>query len=50
MSLIYTCELNGPNPFDYLTNVLWHVEELKQKPSEWLLWTYRDTLPRIIAA
>ena len=34
MSLIHTCELNGANPFDYLTELLRHSEELKQKPSE----------------
>ena len=32
MSLIHTCELNGANPFDYLTELQRHAEELKQKP------------------
>ena len=32
MSLIHTCELNGANPFDYLTELQRHSEELKQKP------------------
>ncbi len=32
MSLIHTCELNGANPFDYLTELLRHAEELKRKP------------------
>ena len=31
MSLIHTCELNGANPFDYLTELQRHAEELKQK-------------------
>ena len=47
MSLIHTCELNGANPFDYLTELLRHAEELKRSPSEWMPWNYRDTLARI---
>src|SRR4051794_7522072 len=47
MSLIHTCELNGANPFDYLTELLRHTEELKQSPSEWMPWNYRDTLMRL---
>lgn len=50
MSLIHTCELNGVNPFDYLTELLRHVEELKLQPSEWMPWNYREALPRNIAA
>ena len=50
MSLIHTCELNGVNPFDYLTELLRHVEELKLQPSEWMPWKYREALPRNIAA
>ena len=34
MSLIHTCELNGVNPFDYLTELQRHSEELKRCPSE----------------
>src|SRR5713101_2641745 len=44
MSLIHTCELNGVNPFDYLTELQRHSEELKQKPSEWMPWNYRETV------
>ena len=47
MSLIYTCELNGANPFDYLTELQRHAEELKQSPSEWMPWNYRETLTRL---
>jgi transposase len=46
MSLIHTCELNGVNAFDYLTELLRHAEELKQNPSEWMPWNYRETLAR----
>ena len=41
MSLIHTCELNRVNPFDYLTELQRHAEELKQKPSVWMPWNYR---------
>jgi transposase len=47
MSLIHTCELNGANPFDYLTELQRHSEELKQNPSAWMPWNYRDTLARL---
>jgi hypothetical protein len=47
MSLIHTCELNGANPFDYLTELQRHAEDLKRQPSEWMPWNYRDTLARL---
>lgn len=47
MSLIHTCELNGANSVDYLTEVQRHAEELKQNPSEWMPWNYRQTLARL---
>jgi len=47
MSLIQTCELNGANPFDYLTELQRHTEELKRNPSEWMPWNYLDTLARL---
>lgn len=50
MSLIHTCELNGVNPFEYLVALLRHAGELKQKPSLWMPWNYRETLARILSA
>jgi hypothetical protein len=47
MSLIHTCELNGANPFDYLTELQRHAEELKRSPAEWMPWNYRETLARL---
>ncbi len=44
MSLIYTCELNGANPFDYLTELQRHAEELASAPHDWMPWNYRETL------
>jgi hypothetical protein len=46
MSLIHTCELNGVNPFDYLTELQRHAGELKREPWEWMPWNYRETLAR----
>jgi hypothetical protein len=47
MSLIHTCQLNGANPFDYLTELQRHAAELKANPAEWMPWNYRATLERI---
>jgi transposase len=44
MSLIHTCELNGVNPFDYLTALQKHADELYAHPADWMPWNYRDTL------
>jgi transposase len=46
MSLIHTCELNGVNPFDYLTELNKHADELAMTPADWMPWTYRDTLAK----
>jgi transposase len=50
MSLIHTCELNRANPFDYLTQLQRHADELKENPGQWMPWNYRDTLQRAGAA
>jgi len=50
MSLIHTCELNGANSFDYLTELQRHATELKRNPSEWMPWNYRQTLTRFVPA
>jgi transposase len=44
MSLIHTCELNGVNPFDYLTQLQKHADGLSAHPADWMPWNYRDTL------
>jgi transposase len=44
MSLIHTAELCGANPFDYLTQLQRHTNELKESPAQWMPWNYRDTL------
>ncbi len=54
MSLIYTCQLNGVNPFDYLTELQRHADEVAAAPAAWLPWNYdlqlgRDPTPAVAA-
>ena len=44
MSLIYTCELGGVNPFDYLTALERHAGELSAKAKDWMPWNYHEML------
>src|ERR1022692_2258100 len=44
MSLIHTCELNGANPFDYLTELQRHAHEVKRHPALWMPWNYRQNV------
>ena len=44
MSLIYTCELCGVNPFDYLTELERHADELAANPQQWMPWNYQESL------
>jgi hypothetical protein len=44
MSLIHTCELNGANPFDYLTQLQQHAAKVAAAPGNWLPWNYRANL------
>jgi len=46
MSLIHTCELNGANPFDYLTELQKHAAELEKNPAAWMPWNYGEALGR----
>jgi len=46
MSLIQTCELNGVNPFDYLTALNQHAKELSACPAEWMPWNYQEAVKR----
>jgi transposase len=50
MSLIHTCELGGVNPFDYLTELERHVEELSAAPQNWMPWNYRETVADAVPA
>jgi hypothetical protein len=46
LSLIHTAELNGVDPFHYLTELIRNRLEIKTHPAHWLPWNYRDSLPR----
>lgn len=46
MSLIHTCELSGVDPFDYLTQLQRHAEDLSRNPGDWMPWNYRETIER----
>jgi len=50
MSLIHTCELNGVNPFDYLTALLRHADEVPAAPAAWMPWNYTANLAELAAA
>jgi transposase len=44
MSLIYTCQLNQANPFDYLTQLQRHADRVAVAPQLWMPWNYREAL------
>jgi len=44
MSLIHTAELEGANPFDYLTELQKHTKEVRNNPSQWMPWNYREIM------
>ena len=44
MTLIYTAELSRINPFDYLTQLLKHADQVRNSPHEWMPWNYRTAL------
>jgi hypothetical protein len=47
MTLIYTAQLHGENPFQYLTALLTHERLVAERPADWLPWTYRATLEQL---
>lgn len=49
LSLIHTCELNGGNPFEYLTALQRHAAAVAATPREWLPWNYRERLECLAA-
>ena len=44
LSLIHTCELNGVNPFDYLTTLQRHAAHVAADPARWMPWNYGESL------
>jgi transposase len=45
MSLIHTCQLCEANPFDYLTELQKHSEEIVKNPQDWMPWNYPAAHP-----
>lgn len=50
MSLIYTCELNGANAFEYLNQLQLHATDVGEFPDRWMPWNYRGNLSGVSAA
>lgn len=44
MSLIYTCELCGANPLEYLQTLQRHADRVREHAHLWLPWNYREQL------
>jgi len=44
MSLIHTAELNGVNPFEYLTELLTHARHVRDHADLWMPWNFRQTV------
>jgi len=44
MSLIYTCELNGANAFEYLNQLQLHAADVGEFPDRWMPWNYRENI------
>lgn len=47
MSIIYTCNQNGVNPYDYLNALQRHGPEVKANPEYWLPWNCLQTIAGI---
>jgi transposase len=49
MTLIYSAELNGADPFDYLVVLQRHAERVAESPADWMPWRYQATLEQLAA-
>jgi transposase len=49
-SIIYTCDLAGQNPLEYLVALQVHQIKVTANPEHWLPWNYRDTMASFQAA
>ena len=47
MSLIYTAELVGTNPFEYLMALQKHNEAATSNPAAWMPWNYTEALAQL---
>lgn len=44
MSLIHTAELCGANPFDYLTELQRHADDVARDPGAWMPWNFAEAV------
>jgi len=49
-SIIYTCELAGTNPFDYLVALEVYKDQIVKEPSSWLPWNYENARASFISS
>ncbi len=47
MTLIYSAELNGADPFDFLVSLLRNADKVAASPSDWMPWNYRDAVEKL---
>jgi hypothetical protein len=47
MAMIYTAELRGEHPFEYLVALFVHSADVAVDPAAWLPWTFRATRARV---
>ena len=47
ISLIYTCQLSGVNPLEYLTAIQENSSLAQSTPAAWMPWNYRDAISRL---
>ena len=47
MTLIYSAEINGAEPFDYLVTLLRHADQAAKAPGDWMPWNYRAPVARL---
>ncbi len=47
MTLIYSAEINGADPFDYLVCLQRHAGEAAESPGDWMPWNYRATVDKL---
>ncbi len=47
MTLIYTCELNGMEAFDYLNALQLNAASIARYPADWMPWNDKDSLSTI---
>lgn len=47
ISIIHTCNLNGVNPFEYITALQVHSSDVFKNPSRWMPWNYEERIAEI---